>query len=101
MNIIELIESCYGPDIRIDNESLFLHEYDERSEEYIIQLKLRLLTELIKNVKNLSIHDCISIGEIIVSNDDWENIDDESYQSTCDQCGNYNYKNKYKRFKNE
>jgi hypothetical protein len=73
MKTIELINTCFGPDVCIDGESLFLDEFDPRSEEYIIQLKLRLISELIKNVNNLSIYDCESIANIIITNNNnWD-----------------------------
>lgn len=100
MKEIVISEGCFGPDISINNESLFIHEYDSRPEEYVYQLKLILVTELIKNVNNLSIYDLISIGEMIVNNsNEWELCEDNSNENTCDQCGNWNYTNTFKKIK--
>ena len=31
MKKIRLSENCFGPDVEIDDESLFIHEYDNRN----------------------------------------------------------------------
>jgi hypothetical protein len=39
MKKIEISEACLGHDVLVDGESLFTHEYDNRSPEYINNLK--------------------------------------------------------------
>ena len=39
MKKIELVEDCFGPDVRVNGESLFIHEYDNRNVEDIQKLK--------------------------------------------------------------
>jgi hypothetical protein len=93
-----LIEGCFGPDVVINDESIFHHENDSRSEEHIRNLKLLLLNELINNVDNLSISHFREIGDILGSIDSsFEQDENESHSDTCDQCGNYNWETVYKR----
>ena len=97
-----LIEGCFGPDVVINDESIFDHENDTRSEEHIRNLKLLLLSELISNVDNLNISNFRELGEILVSIDsNFEQDETESYSDTCDQCGNWNWKTVYKRIKKD
>jgi len=96
INKIELIEGCFGPDICINNESLFIHEYDTRSEEEVKNLKILLINELLNIVNNINITDLIYIAEIITINSDkFEYLEEMSHESSCDQCGNLNYNSIY------
>jgi len=96
INKIKLSEGCYGPDIEINDESLFIHEYDKRSEEDVRNLKISLINELLKVVDNINIDDLKYIGEIItIISDDFEFIEENSHESKCDQCGNWNYQSTY------
>jgi hypothetical protein len=98
INKIKLSEGCYGPDIEINGESLFLHEYDNRTEEDVREHKIALINELLKIVDNINIIDLKYIGEIIGSSShSFEFIEEESSESTCDQCGNWNYTHVYKK----
>jgi hypothetical protein len=98
MNTIEYGEHCYGSYVTVDGEDLHQHEYDERGEEYIKQLKLKLVNELPKIVDRLSTYDLKIIAEIITQNNsDWEYDEENSGTNTCDQCGNYNYNQIYER----
>jgi hypothetical protein len=100
MEVIEHGESCFGSFIRIDGESLELQENDERGEEYIRQLKIKLIRELETIVDQINSHDLRRIAEIITQNNsNWEYIEEESDTNTCNQCGNYNYNEKYRRSK--
>ena len=98
MNTIEYGEHCYGSYVIVDGENLHHHEYDDRGEEYIRQLKLKLVNELPNIVDRLSTYDLKIIAEIIAQNNsDWEYDEEKSSNRTCDQCGNYNYKEIYTR----
>ena len=50
MKKIELVEDCFGPDVRIDGESLFIHEYDNRNKEEIQKLQESDIDELKANL---------------------------------------------------
>jgi len=52
MNKITLIENCFGPDVEIDDESLFIHEYDNRNPDMISDLQDQLIDKL-KSLKNI------------------------------------------------
>jgi hypothetical protein len=96
INKIELSEGCYGPDVEINGESLFLHEYDKRTEEEVREYKIAFINELLKVVDNINMIDLKYIGEIItINSDSFEYIEEESSENTCDQCGNWNYKQVY------
>ena len=98
INKIELSEGCYGPDVEINGESLFLHEYDKRTEEEVLEYKIAFINELLKVVDKINLIDLRYIGEIItINSDDFEYIEEESNESTCDQCGNWNYNQVYIR----
>lgn len=99
MNTIEYGEHCYGLYVIIDGENLHHYEYDDRGEEYIKQLKLKLVNELPNVVDRLSTYDLKIIAEIITQNNsDWEYDEEHSRDAkSCDQCGNYNYNEIYIR----
>jgi len=99
METIEYGEHCYGSYIIIDDENLDLYENDKEN-EYNHQLKLKLVNELPNVIDRLSIHELKQIAEIITQNNsDWEYDEHLSKTSTCDQCGNYNYNERYRRVK--
>jgi predicted house-cleaning noncanonical NTP pyrophosphatase (MazG superfamily) len=96
MKTIEIGEGCFGPSVVIDGENIHLHEYDERGEEYIRQLKLKLIEELKNNIDNVPLYELRSISEIVVTyGDGWSYQNEESRKSFCYQCGNYNYTDIY------
>jgi hypothetical protein len=98
MQVIEYGESCFGSFLIIDGENINPHEYDERGDEYINQLKLKLVNELPNVIDKLSIYDLKKIAQLIVENNsDWEYNEDGSKTSTCEQCRNYNYNEIYTR----
>lgn len=93
---IELSEGCFGPDISINGESLIIQEYNEDNKERIFELRKLLVEELSKNLENINPTDLKTIGEIITTiSDDFEFVEEESDESSCDQCGSWNYYNKY------
>ena len=90
---IELSEGCYGPDIMINGESLFIHEYDNRTEEEVREYKILLIKELLEIVDIINMNDLRFIGEIITfNNNKYELIEEEASEYICNQCGNWNYK---------
>jgi hypothetical protein len=98
MEEIEYGEHCFGSFIRIDGETLELQENDERGEEYVRQLKIKLIKELETVVDQINYYDLRNIAEIITQNNsNWEYIEEDSNSSSCDQCGNFNYNEKYRR----
>lgn len=93
---IELSEGCFGPDIEINGESLIIQEYNQDKEERVYELRKLLIQELLKNVEKINSNDLLNIGEIVVTlSDNFDFSEEESYESSCDQCGNWNYGNKY------
>lgn len=95
---ISLSESCYGPNVSIDGESLFQDEYDNRSDDDIKLLRMKLILELSNVVNNLDMADLKTIAEIMVSrNSNFEFIEEEYSQTDCDQCGSYNTREAYVR----
>lgn len=97
---IEIGETCIGCDVVVDGESIFPSEYDERSEEHIRQLKLKLINELPSVVDQISSYDLQQIANIIVINGyDWEYDTENSSKSICNQCGNYNINEIYNKIK--
>lgn len=94
---IEIIESCYGPDVRVDNDSLFKSEYDKRDDIEVSKLKDSLISELSSLKDHLDMMDWRYISEIIVSRGKYKYIESDSYQDSCGQCGNYNTKETYQK----
>lgn len=96
INKITLSEGCFGPDIEINEESLFHSEYDKRTEEEIREYKIALINELFKVVDKINIIDLRTLGEIVtINSDEYEFIEELSDESSCDQCGNWNYYNTF------
>ena len=93
---ISLSESCFGPNVSIDGETLFKDEYDNRSDEDIKSLRMKLIDELSNVVNELDMADLKTIAEIMISrNSKFEFIEEEYSQSDCDQCGSYNTRESY------
>ena len=65
MKKIELVEDCFGPDVKIDGESLFIHEYDNRNKEEIQKLQESVIDELKLNLSRLDMEDCKTISHIL------------------------------------
>jgi hypothetical protein len=103
MNKISLSENCFGVDVEIDDESLFIHEYDNRSPEMINGLQDKLIDNL-RLIKNkLSMNDWTEIVQMIINHGDEFEYDVENsmdYKS-CDQCGNLNHNHIYNKKKND
>lgn len=99
MKKIVISESCFGPDVEIDGESLFMHEYDNRSSEMIINLQDKLIDEL-KSLKHiLGMSDWYKIAEIVATTSEKYEYDTEESDEgdSCGQCGNYNWSYIYKK----
>lgn len=99
MKKIEIKESCFGPDVEIDGESLFIHEYDNRSPEIVRDLQDKLIDEL-KSLKHiLGMNDWYKIAEMVVTTSKKYEYDTEESDEgdSCGQCGNYNWSYIYKK----
>lgn len=103
MNKISLSENCFGVDVEIDDKSLFIHEYDNRSPEVINELQDELIDKL-RLIKNkLSMNEWTEILQLIINHGDEFEYDVENsmdYKS-CDQCGNWNHNHIYNKKKND
>ena len=99
MKKIEISEGCFGPDVVIDNESLFIHEYDNRNPEMISDLQDNLIDKLKTLKGGMGMNDWSMIAEIIVKlSGDYEyDIEESNEGDSCDQCGNYSWKYVYKK----
>jgi hypothetical protein len=97
MKEIILSENCFGVDVEIDGESLFTHEYDNRSPELVDNLKLNVISKLFEIRHKLSPKDWTDICNVILNNTDeyGYNVDNSLNVSSCGQCGNYNYRDIY------
>lgn len=85
-------ENCFGPDVEVNDESLFSHEYDNRDPKMLSDLKTQVLEVLKENQEKLDISDWTSILEIISEKDErYERDEENSTTSSCNQCGNWNY----------
>ena len=93
MNKIELIEHCFGPIVRIDDESIhYDEEYDNRTEEYVDSIKMKIINSLMEVRDSLDVRDYYDICQIMTSrNREWVFNEVESSMDDCDQCGNYNH----------
>jgi len=95
---IEIIEHCFGQDVRIDDESLFKHEYDTRSDEEIASLQNKLLKELSDIKDNLDMADWSAIANMLVHRSNKFEYDGEkSSSSNCEQCSNINFTETYNK----
>jgi hypothetical protein len=99
MKEIILKENCFGPDVEIDGESLFIHEYDNRDPKVIEDIQDNLITKLHELKGSIGMDDWTIIAEIIVKlSDDFEyNVEESDEGNSCDQCGNYNHKYVYNK----
>jgi hypothetical protein len=104
MKEIRLSENCFGPDVEIDGESLFIHEYDNRSPEMVSDLQDQLIDKLRLIKNNLSMSSWTEIAMIVINNGDEFEYDVENSKDyePCDQCGNWNHNHKFiKKNKND
>jgi hypothetical protein len=96
MNSIEIVEHCFGSDVRIDGKSLEINELNENNPQEVIELRKILINELFEIFEKISNTDLRYIGEIITTiSDKYEISEEESNESSCDQCGNWNYYSKF------
>ena len=70
MKKIVLSENCFGPDVEINGESLFIHEYDNRNLEIVSNLQDDLINKLKLLKHKLSISDWYKIAQLIINNND-------------------------------
>ena len=98
MKKIELNESCFGQDVLIDDESLFVHEFDNRDPKKIDSLKDDLLNTLCKLKERFGMNDWYQLAEMVVTiSEEYDYSVEESNEGTsCEQCGNYNWNYIYK-----
>lgn len=94
MKKIVISEGCFGPDVEIDGESLFVHEYDNRKPETIDNLQIELIEKLKLIRGGLGMNHWYQIAEIVtsVTNDFEFDVDESNEGDSCGQCGNYNWK---------
>lgn len=99
MDKIVLSENCFGPDVEIDGESLFIHEYDNRSVESISKLQDELIDALRLVKDKLNMNDWSEIVQLIIHHSDEFEYDVENSKdySSCDQCGNMNHNHIYNK----
>ena len=104
MKKIKLSENCFGPDVEIDDESLFIHEYDNRNPEMISDLQDQLIDKLKSLKNNLGMSDWTEIAMMVINGgDEFEyDVDNSKEYEPCDQCGNWNHNHIYiKKDKND
>jgi hypothetical protein len=104
MKKIRLSENCFGPDVEIDDESLFIHEYDNRNPEMISDLQDQLIDKLKSLKNNLGMSDWTEITMMVINGgDEFEyDVDNSKEYEPCDQCGNWNHNHIYiKKDKND
>lgn len=91
------MENCFGPDVIIDGESLFIHEYDNRDPKLIESIQDNLISKLHELKGGMGMNDWTTIVEIIVNlSGDFEyNIEESDEGTSCDQCGNWNHRYVY------
>lgn len=87
---IEIIEHCFGPIVRVD---------DTPTEDVSTQEKI--LDELSKVKDKLDASDWSQIANIIVSRSNYEYLPEESSKDDCEQCGNWNFRDVYKKKSDE
>lgn len=96
------MENCFGPDVIIDGESLFIHEYDNRDPKVIEDIQDNLITKLHELKDGMGMNNWHAIAEMVTQlSDEYEyqvELSDEG--TSCNECGNYNYKYVYKKIKN-
>ena len=93
MKKIRLSENCFGPDVEIDDESLFIHEYDNRNPEMISDLQDQLIDKLKSLKNNLGMSDWTEIAMMVINGgDEFEyDVDNSKEYEPCDlgrcKCG--------------
>jgi hypothetical protein len=99
MKKIELSENCFGVDVLIDDESLFTHEFDNRKPNLISDLQDELINELKSLKDKINMNDWHYIAEIVVTmSEEYDyDVEDSNDGTSCEQCGNYNWKHTYKK----
>lgn len=97
MQDITIVEHCFGSDVRINGKSIEIDELNKNNPEEAINLRKELISELLDVVDKINTSDLKYIAEIIVTlSNKFEYSEEESNDgSSCDQCGNWNYINKY------
>jgi hypothetical protein len=102
MKELILMENCFGPDVIVDGESLFIHEYDNRDPKVIEDIQDNLITKLHELKGGMGMNDWYAIVEMItqLSNEYEYQVDQSDEGTSCDECGNYNHKYVYKKIKN-
>jgi len=100
---ITLSENCFGVDVYVDDESLFIHEYDNRNPEMISDLQDKLLDKLKSLKHKLGMNDWTDIANIIINKGDEFEYDAENSRDyePCDQCGNWNHNHTYIKKEND
>jgi hypothetical protein len=95
---IEYGNHCFGDVVRIDGFDIVNSVENKELDEESIKAQDKVLEEL-KSIKDkLSIYDWRTIVEIITHNDKSFIYDlEESSLDSCDQCGNYNEFNIFKK----
>lgn len=99
MKEIIISENCFGPDVIVNGESLFIHEYDNRDPKLIEGLQDSLISKLHELKPSIGMSDWTTIAEIVVNLSGEYEYDEENSidYSSCDQCGNWNHKKIYKK----
>jgi hypothetical protein len=99
MEEIVISENCFGPDVIVNGESLFIHEYDNRDPKIIKDLQDSLISKLHELKSDMGMNDWTNIAEIVVSLSEEYEYDEESSidYNSCEQCGNWNHKKIYKK----
>jgi hypothetical protein len=105
MKKIVLSENCFGLDVEINGESLFIQEQDNRNPEMVSNLQDDLINKLKLLKDKLSISDWYEIAQLIVNNNNDEydyDVENSKEYNHCDQCGNWNHNYIYiKKDKND
>ena len=101
MKKIELSENCFGVDVLIDDESLFTHEFDNRKPNLISDLQDELINELKSLKDKINMNDWHYIAEIVATmSEEYDyDVEDSNDGTSCEQCGNYNWRHIYKKIK--
>jgi len=97
MKELILLENCFGPDVIVDGESLFIHEYDNRDPKVIEDIQDNLITKLHELKGGMGMNDWTVIAEIIVklSGNFEYNVEESDEGNSCNQCGNWNHRYVY------
>lgn len=103
MNSIEIVDHCFGSDVKIDGIYIDFDPENDKNIEEIIELRKELFNELFDIVDKIGNYDLKYIAEVVVRySDKFEYSEEESDKgSSCGQCGNWNYSDKYIKKDNE